>query len=143
MNVGDELVTGTWLTGRETDADLEQARDWLRSQMRDMAEDILDEGKFHLIGPEHDRCPPAGPDDHVFLVYETKITGHRLTAIRGRFTDELDKKDLDRLVQILLTVYPMYNPGKPAPSREKCLGWIDENGPECALQALREQVTVH
>ena len=148
MNTGEMVRTGLWLHGRETEAELQETRDWLKTIMAEMAEvegDTIGEHRFYVMGPGNDLCPPPGPDELLFLVYEAKVTGHIIQTVRGRFCDELDSKDLERLITILLRVYPHYNPGKPPPTRETCMKWIDENGPEVAIEALRDQVgsTVH
>jgi len=58
----------------------------------------------------------------------------------GTFVADLEPKDLDRLRVILRRVYQEWNPGKPALSQERCDAYINLNGPEAALAALREQV---
>lgn len=149
MKTGDMVRAGLHMTGLETDLDIEDNRDWLKKTMESIAKedgDIVGDERFYIIGPNHDDFPPPeNNDDILFLVYEAKITGHVITPIRGSFCSELEEKDLERLITILLRVYPSYNPGKPPPSRETCMKWIDENGPDAALDALRDQVgsTVH
>ena len=60
----------------------------------------------------------------------------------GCFVADLEPKDLERLRTILRRVHQSYNPGKPELSTEKCDEYINKNGPDAALAALREQVGV-
>ena len=141
MKIGAILEHGGWL--QETDGPEEMVV--LARTIKKILDDVAARdgyvlGKMEVIpmGPDAERVPQP-PQGVIFLVVEAIVTGHTLRT-RGRFSDELDAKDLERLITVLKRVYPHYNPGKLEPSREQCIQWIDENGPDAAFKVLREQV---
>lgn len=60
--------------------------------------------------------------------------------LTNTFVADIDPKDLERLRIILRRIHQQYNPGKPTLSNERCDQFINQNGPDAALAALREQV---
>lgn len=148
MKIGDIVQTGTWLTGIETDREKCELAQTMHDHLAELAAAesfTLSVAGSYELPLDDDRAPAAPLGSASFLVCEALLDGHTLTDIRGSFVQELDAKDLERLIELQLRVYWMYNPGKPPPPRAKILAWIEENGPEIALETLREQVgsTIH
>jgi hypothetical protein len=142
LKPGDVLEMAVWMDGTETEEMKKQFEVDLRSAIAEVPAItgplIMTEKR-----PGDDRVPEVpddlqGPDVRL-LVGEARII-KMLTSYEGYFIADLEQKDLDRLVSILRRVYQSYNPGKPELSLEKCYEFINQNGPEAALEALREQV---
>ncbi len=149
MKPGDIFETSIWLCGSETQELKDRFESDLRASLASMA---LNEGV--IIGPlvmaekrpGEERVPPV-PDaiqglDVRLLVGEAKVVGYEPEASEGTFVADLEPKDLERLRTILRRVHQSYNPGKPELTTEKCDEYINRNGPDTALAALREQVGV-
>ena len=133
-----------WLKGDEP----QELKDRFESDLRD-ALSSTDFITGPLIMTEHkpgeDRVPPVpkeiqGPDVRL-LVGEAVVVDY-VPVNEGNFVGDLEPKDLERLRTILRRVHQSYNPGKPELSMEKCDEYINRNGPDAALDALREQVGV-
>ena len=145
---GDALETAIWLDGAET---RRQVACFERDICAKLAEIAGREGV--IIGPllmtekrpGEDRVPQV--PDHVqgmnvrLLVGEAAVLGPAFKS-EGAFVADLEPKDLERLRTILRRVHQAYNPGKPELSQDKCDEYINQNGPDAALEALREQVGV-
>ena len=149
LHPGDVLETAIWMTGEEPDALKDRFENDLRTSLAAMAD-----AEGIIIGPlvmterkpGGDRMPPVpdniqGPDVRL-LVGEATVFDYVPIFIEGSFVADLDLKDLERLRTILRRVHQSYNPGKPELTIEKCDEYINKNGPDAALAALREQVGV-
>ena len=148
LRPGDALETAIWLTGEEPDALKQRFESDVRAKLAEMADHegvIIGPLLMTEKRPGEDRVPQV--PDHVhgmnvrLLVGEAAVVGEVFTS-EGAFVADLDPKDLARLRTILRRVHQAYNPGKPELSQEKCDEYININGPEAALEALREQVGV-
>lgn len=148
LRPGEVLETAIWMTGDEPEGMADRFETDLRTSLAEMAEI---EGV--VIGPlimtekrpGEDRVPEV-PDyiqgsDVRLLVGEATVIAE-VHVSEGTFVADLDLKDLERLRAILRRVHQFYNPGKPELSLEKCDEYINQNGPDAALEALREQVGV-
>jgi hypothetical protein len=148
LNLGDMLETAIWMDGTETREMKERFHGDLEQAFAKMAEEnhvIITPVTMTEKRPGDDRVPPVpddlqGPDVRL-LVGEALVVDHSLRN-EGCFVADLDPRDLERLRTILRRVYRSYNPGKPELSTEKCDEFINQNGPDAALAALREQVGV-
>ena len=148
MKPGDVLETAIWLDGRKTDELKHKFEKDLRESLAGMADEervIIGPLMMTEKRPGEDRVPGVpdyiqGPDVRL-LVGEATVFAC-LPATESRFVDDLDEKDLERLRSILRRVHRSYNPGKPDLSDEKCDEYINVNGPDAALAALREQVGI-
>ena len=146
---GDVLETAIWLTGEEPPDLKARFEKDLRASLAHMAEAegiIIGPLMLTEMRPGEDRVPEV-PDyiqgqDVRLLVGETKVIGRPFVNDDSTFATDLDAKDLERLRVILRRVHLSYNPGKPELSTEKCDEYINLNGPQAALDALREQVGV-
>lgn len=149
MKPGDVIETAIWMTGAEPEGMSERFEVDLRTALASMAE-----AEGVIIGPlvmtekrpGEDRVPDV-PDyiqgmDVRLLVGEATVIAEMFES-EGAFVADLEPRDLERLRTILQRVHQQYNPGKPELSVEKCDEYINRNGPDAALAALREQVTVH
>ena len=148
LRPGDVLETAIWMTGEEPDGLSDRFERDLRADLARMADD---EGV--IIGPlvmterlpGEERVPDAPDSVHGvnvrLLVGEATVIGKAFVS-EGSFVADLEPKDLERLRTILRRVYQSYNPGKPELSTERCDEYINQNGPEAGLEALREQVGV-
>jgi len=149
LHPGDVLETAIWMDGTETPDLKDRFESDMRASLAAMADN---EGV--IIGPlimaekrpGEERVPPV-PDaiqglDVRLLVGEAKVVGYELEVSEGTFVADLEPKDLERLRTILRRVHQSYNPGKPELTTEKCDEYINRNGPDAALAALREQVGV-
>ncbi len=147
MKPGDVLETAIWMNGEEPPELKVRFEKDLRASLAHMAE-----AEAVIIGPlvvtekrpGEDRVPEVpdyiqGPDVRL-LVGETKVVGLPFCNDDSAFVADLDVADLARLRAILRRVHRAYNPGKPELSTEKCDEYINLNGPDAALAALREQV---
>lgn len=147
MKPGDVLEASIWLSGTETDHLKARFERDLRASLAEGAEAegvvmgplIMTEKK-----PGEDRVPTPpdglqGPDVRL-LVGEAIVFDYAPQTTEGAFVADLEPKDLERLIIILRRVYQHYNPGKPELSRERCIEYINQNGADAALEALREQV---
>ena len=145
---GEVLETAIWMTGEEPEGMKARFERDMRAMLADMA---MAEGI--IIGalvmtemrPGDDRVPEVpkyiqGPDVRL-LVGEASVIGDVFESA-GTFVADLEPKDLERLRLILRRVHQAYNPGKPELTTEKCDEYINQNGPDAALAALREQVGV-
>lgn len=147
MKPGDVLETAIWMDGTETE---EQKRRFAQDFQIYLARAAGDEfilGPMTIVEkrPGDDRVPPVpdsiqGPDVRLLVCEATVIDS--ILESESLFVADLDPKDLHRLRTILRRVHQWYNPGKPELSDEKCDEYINRNGPNAALEALREQVGV-
>lgn len=140
---GDVLEMGIWMDGRETEEMKVRFSEDLAKALTSVPA-ILGPLVMKEMRPGDDRVPPPpeglqGPDVR-FLVGEAEVVG-LIEPDEGYFVGDLEPKDLERLRAILKRVHQQYNPGKPELSTEKCDEYINQNGPDAALAALRE--TVH
>ena len=148
LRPGEVLETAIWITGKE----LEGLQDRFERDLRQMLATMAD-AEGVIIGPlimtekypGDDRMPKVpgyiqGPDVRL-LVGEAAVIGD-VFENAGAFVADLEPKDLERLRTILRRVHQDYNPGKPELTTEKCDEYINRNGPDAALAALREQVGV-
>ncbi len=149
LRPGEILQTGIWLTGMEAEGMAERFALDMRANLDSMATAegvVIGTLQMTYMQPGEDRVPPV--PDHVhgpnvqFLVGEAKVVDHLTVANDSSFVADLEPKDLERLVTILRRVHQSYNPGKPELALEKCHEYINQNGPDAALAALREQVGV-
>jgi hypothetical protein len=145
MKPGEVLEMAIWLQGNETQEMKDRFRD-------DIAEALsttnLVTGPVIMteLSPGDDRVPPVpdhiqGPDVKL-LVGEATVLDYTpgepdYEAGEGNFIGDLEPKDLERLRAILRRVHQTWNPGKPELSTEKCDEYINRNGPDAALAALR------
>ena len=148
MKPGDVLELGIWMDGTETqelkdrfEGDLK--RSFKRSAK--LADVVISPVTMIVSKPGDDRVPKVpeglhGPDVR-FLIGEAEVV-NLVPSFEGYFVADLEPKDLERLRTILRRVYQEYNPGKPELSTEKCDEFINQNGPDAALEALREQVGI-
>lgn len=149
LHPGDVLETAIWMDGSETPELKRRFENDMRISLGNMA---MAEGV--IIGPlimaekkPGEERVPAVPDaiqglDVRLLVGEAKVVDYVPEESEGCFVADLEPRDLERLVTILRRVHLSYNPGKPELSIEKCHEYINNNGPDAALAALREQVGV-
>ena len=148
LHPGDVIETAIWCDGTETEELKSRFETDLQANLASMA---VAEGV--IIGPlimiekkaGEDRVPEVpdylqGPDVRL-LVGEAKVIGEAFVS-EGLFVADLEPRDLERLRTVLRRVHQSYNPGKPELSQEKCDEYINRNGPDAALEALREQVGV-
>ena len=147
LKPGDCLELGVWMDGRETE---EMKLAFVNDLRAAFSQIPVVTGPLVMteLRPGDARVPPlpkglSGPDVK-FLVGEAEIISV-IEENEGYFLADLDPKDLERLVAITRRVYQKLNPGKPEYPLEKCYESINQQGPEAALAALREQlnVTVH
>ncbi len=146
IHPGDIFETAVWMTGDELEGLKDKFADDVRAYLAEMASATgLIMGPLILIEkkPGEDRVPSV-PDyihgsDVKLLVGEAQVIGETFVN-EGAFVADLELKDLERLRMILRRVHQFYNPGKPELSQEKCDEYINRNGPDAALEALREQV---
>ena len=147
LRPGDVLETAVWVTGEEPPEMKDRFEKDLRVSLAHAAE-----VECVIIGPlivtekrpGEDRVPQV-PDyvqgqDVRLLVGEAKVIGRPFSNDDSAFVADLDVRDLARLRAILRRVHRAYNPGKPELTTEKCDEYINQNGPQAALAALREQV---
>ncbi|KKK73777.1 hypothetical protein LCGC14_2890380 [marine sediment metagenome] len=149
LSPGDVLEVAIWMTGEEPDHLKGRFERDLWTNFASMAD-----AENVIIGPlmmtekrpgEH-RVPVVpdnvhGPDVRL-LVGEAAVVGYTPVEAEGCFVADLEPRDLERLRTILRRVHQAYNPGKPELTTEKCDEYININGPDAALAALREQVGV-
>ena len=148
LRPGEVLETAIWLTGEEPEGLKARFERDLRTSLAAMA---AAEGV--IIGPlimtekkpGDDRMPKVpdyiqGPDVRL-LIGEAAVIDD-VFASDGAFVADLEPKDLERLRSILRRVHQAFNPGTPELTTEKCDEYINQNGPDAALAALREQVGV-
>ena len=146
IHPGDVIETAIWCDGTETQELKDRFKTDLRANLASMADaEGVIIGPLIMIEkkPGEDRVPKVpdglqGPDVRL-LVGEATVVGEAFVS-EGMFVADLEPRDLDRLRQILRRVHQSYNPGKPELSQEKCDEYINQNGPDAALEALREQV---
>ena len=149
LRPGEVLQTAIWMDGKET---VEQKRMFERdiraslASLADFAGIIIGPLILTEKRPGDDRVPEVpnhiqGPDVRL-LVAKATVMGHPYGHDSSAFVADLDVKDLARLRAILRRVHGAYNPGKPELTTEKCDEYINANGPDAALAALREQVGV-
>ena len=146
MIPGEVIETSIWLTGEEPAHLKDRFEKELRAALASMADSegviigplVMTEKK-----PGEDRVPQV--PRHLQGIAVTLLVGEATVVdyepvYESNFVDELEVKDLERLRSILRRVHQSYNPGKPELSIEKCDEYINTNGPDAALAALREQV---
>ena len=148
LQPGDMLETAIWCDGTETEKLKDRFETDLQASLAGMAD-----AEGVIIGPlimtekkpGEDRVPPVPDEIHgpdvMLLVGEAQVIGEAFVS-EGLFVADLEPKDLERLRTILRRVQRHYNPGKSELSQEKCDEYINCNGPDAALEALREQVGV-
>ena len=148
LQPGDVIETAIWCDGTETEKLKDRFETDLQASLASMAN-----AEGVIIGPlimtekkpGEDRVPPVPDEIHgpdvMLLVGEAQVIGEAFVS-EGAFVADLEPKDLERLRTILRRVHQSYNPGKPELSQEKCDEYINCNGPDAALEALREQVGV-
>ena len=145
MKPGDVLEFAVWMDGRET----EEMKIDFEKQLRSVVAGIpAITGPLTMTekrpGEERVPIPPnwlQGPDVRLLVGEATVIDLFKESE--GCFVADLEPKDLERLRVILRKVHQDWNPGKPELSTERCDEYINQNGPDAALSALREQVKVH
>lgn len=149
LRPGEVLQTGVWLTGMEAEGMPERFANDMRANLDSMATAngvIIGTLEMTFMRPGEERVPPVPDEIHGpnvrFLVAEATVVSVLPVANESNFVADLDEKDLTRLVTILRRVHQSYNPGKPELSLEKCHEYINLNGPDAALAAMREQVGV-
>ena len=148
LRPGEVIETAIWMTGEEPDGLKGRFERDLRANLATMAS-----AEGVIIGPlvmtemrPGEECVPEVPEyiqgpDVRLLVAEATVVGETYES-EGAFVADLEPKDLERLRSILRRVHQSYNPGKPDVTTEKCDEYINANGPDAALAALREQVGV-
>jgi hypothetical protein len=151
LKIGEVIEAAIWLNGEEThEMRLQFALDLRAGLESTAAENGVAIGPFTetIKRPGDDRVPPV-PDnvqgiDVRLLVFEATVIGAAL-ADEGNFIAELEPSDLERLRQIARRAFARLNPDKPPLSIERCDEFINQNGPDIALAALRQQVgdTIH
>lgn len=152
LHPGDVIEAAIWMTGEEREVEGGLKNRFEKDMRESLAAGADAEGV--IIGPlviiekrpGEDRVPPVPDNVHGIdvrlLVGEATVVGYVPEASEGYFIADLEPKDLARLVTILRRVYQQYNPGKPELAIERCYEFININGPDQALTALREQVGV-
>lgn len=148
MIPGDVLETAIWVTGTEPQELKDRFANDLRDKLAEVASDehvIIGPLIMSEMKPGEERVPQVpdsvqGPDVRL-LVGQAMVMGEAFQS-EGAFVADLEPRDLERLRTILRSVHQAYNPGKPELSQEKCDEYINQNGPDAALDALREQVGV-
>lgn len=149
LHPGDVLEVAIWMTGEEPDGLKGRFEGDLRASLANAAavENVII-GPLIMTEkkPGEDRVPKVPDDVHGpgvrLLVGEAQVVDYAPLLEEGNFVADLDQKDLERLRTILRRVHQSYNPGKPELTTEKCDEYINCNGPDAALAALREQVGV-
>lgn len=144
LKPGDVLEMAIWLDGTET----QELKDRFEGDLRTaIAEVPAITGPLVMTEkrPGDDRVPKVpeslqGPD--VRLLIGEALVVDLIAPDEGYFVADLEPRDLERLRAILRRKYQEYNPGKPELSTEKCDEFINQNGPDAALEALREQVGI-
>lgn len=144
LKEGDVLEFAIWMDGRETE---EMKLDYAKQLSSVIAgiPAITGPLMMHEMRPGEDRMPEVpkgmmGPDVRLLVGESTVIS--LLEETEGNFVGDLEPKDLERLRAILRRVHRSWNPGSPELSTEKCDEYINRNGPNAALDALRNQVGV-
>lgn len=152
LRPGDVLESAIWMTGEEPDHLKRRFEDDVRTKLVTMADEnnvIIGPLIMTVKRPGEERVPAVPDTVHGtnvrLLVGEARVVADMFVSDEGAFVADLEPKDLERLCVILRRVHQEYNPGKPELSIEKCHEYINKNGPDAALAALREQVgdTVH
>jgi len=146
LKPGDVLETAIWMDGTETEAQKDRFRREFGvyiARAADVEKVIVGPVTMTEKKPGEERVPRVpdnvqGPDVRL-LVAEAMVVD-LAPDLESTFAAELEPKDLERLIAILRRVHRAWNPGKPELSYEKCIDYINRNGPEAALEALREQV---
>ena len=146
LSPGEVIETAIWMTGEEPSRLKDRFEKDLRTTLAAMADSegviigplLMEEKK-----PGDDRVPKVPRNiqglDVTLLVGTTTVIDYA-PEYESCFVNELELKDLETLRAILRRVHQSYNPGKPELSTEKCDEYINLNGPDAALAALREQV---
>jgi len=145
---GMVLETAVWVTGKEPEGLQDRFEHDLRQHLATVADDagvIIGPLILTEMRPGEERVPKVpdyiqGPDVRL-LVVEATVVGNAHEN-EGAFVADLAPNDLERLRSILRRVHQAYNPGKPEITTEKCDEYINQHGPDAALEALREQVGV-
>lgn len=146
---GDVLETAIWLDGSEPQQLIDRFENHLRDDLARVAEHagiIIGPLTMTTQAPGDERVPV--PPKHLqgpgvrLLVGEATVFDIAPTEYEGAFVADLEPKDLERLRTILRRVHQAWNPGHAELSVEKCDEYINNNGPDAALAALREQVGV-
>ena len=147
LQTGTVLETAIWMTGDEPDGVKDRFVRDLRGGLASMASAegvIIGPLVMTELKPGDDRMPKV-PDyihgsDVRLLVGEAVVFGPEFQS-EGYFVADLEPKDLARLRAIARKAFKKLNPDKPELSIERCDEFINQNGPDIALEALRE--TVH
>ena len=146
MKPGDTFETAIWLDGTEPE---ELKERFVKDCLNQLKETKLLFGPLRLtekkVWEDQVPEPPSslqGPDVRL-LVVEADVIGIR-PVTESRFVEDLDEKDLQRLRTILRKVHKSYGNISEL-SDEKCDEFININGPDAALEVLRERVgkTIH
>jgi hypothetical protein len=146
MRIGDVVQSSVWITGEETP-------DIRKQYELDATQAISD--LCYSQGYEHgpvtfvEKLPsdsevPEVPD-HIsgprvrLLIVEAEVVDKAVINSRGSFVANLEKVDLERLRKITRTQWAKMHP-LDALSDEQCDDYIEELGPEAALDVLRKSV---
>ncbi len=142
MRIGNTIESAIWITGDEPLTLRKQyERDVSNAIAHLCEENGFEHGpvKFIEKRPGNDRVPDV--PEHIqgsrvrLLVAEAEIVGKRPLSSTGSFVANLEKKDLDRLRAITRRKWAEHH--RMALTDEQCDEYIEELGPEAALDTLR------
>ncbi len=148
MKTGDVLEHSWWMTGTEDDAFVAKFAADAKEAFATVAKNegfTLEQPIGYELRPGDPRTPPV--PDHIsgpavtLMVIECQVGEkvHHLTKV-SRFTDELDKADLKRLLKI--TYGAARKIGRQL-TRAEALDAVNEVGEIAALELLRGSATIH
>lgn len=146
MKIGDLIESAIWLTGDESQEIRHQYEADVRYAISALCEDQgYEHGPvtFREKHPGTDGIPPV--PDHIqgsrvrLLVAEAEVVGIRVLSSKGSFVANLEKKDLQRLRTITRRTWAKNNPNDLLLSNKQCDDYIEQLGPETAVELIRAQ----
>lgn len=144
--VGEFLETAMWLSGTETEEQLQHfctvvARTWVDTAA-ERHHLLVGPLQFTLKRPGENRVPPvpkgvSGPDVRM-LVIEAEVLRWLEPGRQGAgFLAELEPDDLQTLRRATRRAHRRAHPGMPPLPDEHCDAFIEALGPEAAVAQLR------
>lgn len=149
LNIGMPLETAIWLTGAETEAELERWKQECSAELGGFSleqEITLTAPAWIEKRPGEDRVPPV--PDHIsgpnvrLLICEARVAGPAKPAILAAtgFVADLDARDLARLRDITRRAHANLYPVAALLTDAQCDDVIERLGPDTALKTLRDGV---
>src|SRR5688500_4484875 len=146
INIGDQVESAVWITGDEDQRIRQQYEQDVRKAIDDLCQmHGFDHGPVTFVEmfPGSDRAPPV--PDHIqgsrvrLLIAQSEVVGVRMLSSKGSFIANLDKKDLQRLRTITRRTWAKNNPNALLLSNKQCDDYIEQLGPETAVEMIRAQ----